>query len=494
MKVDKTHEKNLPTVRIAKIVLNHFKSVKHGEIIMNCGRKYVPYGTKSDILGIYGQNGSGKTSIIEAISILKSLMSGDRVMDIYADCIDITADYSELEFTFDVQYPDKGGEYPTNSDIRKVVYSFKLEVAEKDKKSQTPFINKITEDITQFIPSYDKRVRVFDECLKVGGTILGKKTPLKPFIDSSTPELTPSTKVRLLLGEMTDEKRIDIQVNKKLAGERSQSFLFMHEMMHLYEDNSEYSPYYQMMMELKMFARGFLLVFNSKMNGLVNLSYVLPIAVYGGYIPLDLTRPMIFDDATLELVTDTINGISTVLSQIVPGLEISTKVGAETADEEGEKAHYFELVAIRNGTELPLRCESDGVRKLIATLNSLIAAYTQQSFTVAYDEFDAGVFEYLLGEILQVLQTSGKGQLIFTSHNMRPLEVLQKDFIYFTTTDPDNRYIRLKNIGETNNLRRVYYREIAVHEHYDNLYSETKRAKIISALRKTGTELFNEAT
>lgn len=488
LNIREDHGKNLPTIRIAKIVLNHFKSVRHGKIIMNCGKKHIPYGTKADILGIYGQNGSGKTSIIEAISILKCLMSGDEVPDIYADCIDVSAEYSELEFTFDVQYPDNNGDYPSNSDIRRVVYSFKLEAVEKDKKPQVQFIKKSTDDSAQ-MPSYDKRVRVFDEILQVGGTILGKKTPLKPFLNSTKSELTPSTRVRLLLGEITEEKRIDIQVNKKLASERSESFLFMDEMMQLYENNGEYSVYYQLMLELNLYATGFILVFNSKMNGIVNLSYVLPIAVFGGYIPIDLTRINVYDDNTLKVITDTVDSISIVLSAIVPGLQIQTKIGAPTTDEEGIESHYFELVAVRNGIELPLRCESDGVRKLIATLNSLITAYNQQSFTIAYDEFDAGVFEYLLGEILQVLQTSGKGQLIFTSHNMRPLEVLKKEFVYFTTTDPDNRYIRLKNLGETNNLRRVYYREIALHEHYDNLYNDTKRAQIISALRKARTEM-----
>ena len=158
----------------------------------------------------------------------------------------------------------------------------------------------------------------------------------------------------------------------------------------------------------------------------------------------------------------------------------------QTLLKEGEIGRVVELVAKRGDITIPLRCESDGVRKLISTLNLLIMVYNQQSTTVAYDEFDAGVFEYLLGEILQVIQSSGKGQFIFTSHNMRPLEVLNKDYIWFTTTDPDDRYIKLVGLGETNNLRRVYYREIAMHENYDNLYNETKRNMIVSAMRKAG--------
>ena len=74
--LNEDHSKNLPTIRITEITLENFKSVKHGKIVFNCGKKFIPYGTQSDILGLYGQNGSGKTSLIEALSILKHLMSG----------------------------------------------------------------------------------------------------------------------------------------------------------------------------------------------------------------------------------------------------------------------------------------------------------------------------------------------------------------------------------------------------------------------------------
>lgn len=47
--------------------------------MFDCGKHFVPQGTQSDILGVYGQNGSGKTSLIEALSILKQIMIGYAV-------------------------------------------------------------------------------------------------------------------------------------------------------------------------------------------------------------------------------------------------------------------------------------------------------------------------------------------------------------------------------------------------------------------------------
>ena len=484
------HKINLPTIRIASIELENFKSVKHGVISFNCGKKYIPFGTQSDILGIYGQNGSGKTSAIEAISILKYLLSGKAVPDEYSDCVDIHAGYAAMSFTLDVQYP-AGGNYPTNDDIRKVVYSVKIAREEKE-KDDIPHIF-IDNTLDDFIPSSKYRVVVFDEVLRISGTICGKKTPLKPFVDTTTKAyIGPSTKAKMLLGVLNEDKRVALGINKQIARSGSRSFIFHPQMLELYSNNSDYSPLYQLMIELRLWGSQYLFVVDSKSTGLIRLNYMLPVYIRGenvDMVPVPINKPFTIDDDGFDMLSEVFDSLSEVLKEIVPGLTVYLRNNGSTLLDDGQPGHLAELIAKRGETEIPLRGESDGVRKLISTLHFLITAYNQQSTTIAYDEFDAGIFEYLLGEILMVLQTSGKGQFIFTSHNMRPLEVLNKDSICFTTTDPENRYIKLTGIGETNNLRRVYYREIAMHDHYENLYSETKRNHIISAMRKAGGKL-----
>ena len=54
------------------------------------------------------------------------------------------------------------------------------------------------------------------------------------------------------------------------------------------------------------------------------------------------------------------------------------------------------------------------------------------------DELDSGIYEYLLGECLEVMQDKAKGQLIFTSHNLRPLEILENDSLLYTTVNSEN--------------------------------------------------------
>ena len=134
----------------------------------------------------------------------------------------------------------------------------------------------------------------------------------------------------------------------------------------------------------------------------------------------------------------------------------------------------------------PLEDESEGIKHIIYDLDLFIAAYNDPGVTVAIDEFDAGVFEYLLGEMLKTFEQHGKGQLIFTSHNLRPLEVLDRSFICFTTTNPENRYLRMKYINQTNNLRDVYYRQILVGEQDEDLYDYVNSFELMEALDWAG--------
>ena len=154
-------------------------------------------------------------------------------------------------------------------------------------------------------------------------------------------------------------------------------------------------------------------------------------------------------------------------------------------DKNGNDAIMFELYSKRGEVEMPVGYEADGVRKIIMYLKLIVSAFNQKSTTIAIDELDAGVFEYLLGEILELFQEHGKGQFIFTSHNLRPLEVLDKKFICFTTSNPSNRYIRMKGVGHSNNLRSLYFREILLANTQDEiLYENEKKFKILGAFKQ----------
>jgi AAA15 family ATPase/GTPase len=160
--------------------------------------------------------------------------------------------------------------------------------------------------------------------------------------------------------------------------------------------------------------------------------------------------------------------------------------GGQTT-EDGKEGMRFELLSVRGETKIPLKCESEGIKKLISVLSILIAMYNHPSVLVAVDEFDAGVYEYLLGEILGILEENGRGQLIFTSHNLRPLEMIDRKDIIFTTTNPNNRYIRLSS--SKGNLRDQYIRSIHVGGQKEELYDYSNPLEIARAFRLAGKEV-----
>lgn len=67
-------------IRIEEIKINGIKNVLHGEISFN---EYVNiqkgnFNELKSILGIYGQNGSGKTTVLETTKLLKNLLIGRK--------------------------------------------------------------------------------------------------------------------------------------------------------------------------------------------------------------------------------------------------------------------------------------------------------------------------------------------------------------------------------------------------------------------------------
>ena len=175
-----------------------------------------------------------------------------------------------------------------------------------------------------------------------------------------------------------------------------------------------------------------------------------------------------------------------VLQQIIPGLTIDVRELGNQLLPNSIQGCQIEFVSQKNSKEIPLRYESEGIKKIISILQLLICVYNQSSITVAIDELDSGVFEYLLGELLRIISEKGKGQLIFTSHNLRPLETLDRGFIAFTTTNPQNRYIRLNNLKTNNNLRDFYYRDIVLGERKESVYERTNNSEIALAFREAG--------
>lgn len=459
------------SVRIEKICIENFKNIRKGELDFSNKRKAY----KSSILGLYGQNGSGKTALVDAIHVLKYTLSGQTLQDEYADYINIDSSYATLSFEFRVTIDEF---------IYGVWYQFSLKKLEYDE--DTNFQEKAAEKVKY-------KVEVFDEILSYSCFNGANKVRKGPLINTKTKDVfIPKAKYEELVGN-DKTKMVDLLVTKKMMQATSRSFIFSREMLNVFRKNCSNAEYLSLIESLVVFGNRELYIIKTKNSGLISMN-ALPLPfnykgentiTYGNLmIPLDSAIP-IPEDA-YDIVQKVIENMNIVLKQIVPDLTIDVVDLGTVLLKNGNMGRSIQLMSLKNGKAIPFKFESEGIKKIVSILQLLIVVYNNASITVAIDEIDAGIFEYMLGELLNIISEKGKGQLIFTSHNLRPLETIDKGFIAFTTTNPEKRYIRMTNVKGNNNLRDFYYRDIVLGEQNEQLYNPTNNFEIALAFREAG--------
>ena len=89
-------------VRLASLKISNIKNVRNGQIIMpNTFRKQLDY-KHAEVLGLYGQNGSGKTAVIDALYYLQKIMIGSALEDEIADYIEVNEKEAEITADFNI--------------------------------------------------------------------------------------------------------------------------------------------------------------------------------------------------------------------------------------------------------------------------------------------------------------------------------------------------------------------------------------------------------
>lgn len=465
-------------VRLTAVSIENFKNVKKGRLnFFNRRKNY-----RADVLGLYGQNGSGKTALIDVLQLLKYALCGRSVPAEAADYINVDAEYAVLDYIFEVIAPF--GKY-------QVYYQFHIQ-KENGAAEQNMDVSDSGGNQTKLVIS--------DEVLSYSFEGVREKARKGVFIDTRTEKVfLPVSKYECLLGGDRDVF-MDLLVAKRMAANTSRSFIFSRELLNAVKmqqgktkNEAEFMRHLTLLENLVFYGNYELFVINTSNTGMISMN-ALPLAFKYqeknssavGQMMLPLEAPAIIPEDAVGIVEKVLNDMNVVLTQIVPGLTISMKELGTQAMENGGVGSRIQLMSHKNSKEIPLKYESEGIKKIISILQLLIVIYNQPSITVAVDELDSGVFEYLLGEILRIISEKGKGQLIFTSHNLRPLETLDRGFLAFTTTNPSNRYIRLANIKDNNNLRDFYFRDIVLGGQSEEIYEPTNNAEIALAFREAG--------
>lgn len=451
---------NQEIVRLLELKINNIKNVKNGEIdLINYSNIKNNFNLKiGDILGIYGQNGSGKTTVVDAMGILKNILIGEKLT--LNELITIGEENCTLAFKFYIEILQN-----------KYIVDYRIEL----KKT-------------------DKEVTINNETIKYSSLIEGKWTKNQTLIEIpyNLNGIKPKTKFAKIL---KNEKRlIDLKVAEGISKKMNTSFLFSKDIKDIFEKVYGNNTDLILILEtLKKYGMFDLFVVTNKEIGMINLNIFLPLRIKrvtsSGSIPISIGKNeenIIVDEKVYKDVQKTVKEINIVLKTIIPGMSLSLFEQKRELVGKNDVNIVAELVSVRGEDEIPLRNESDGIKRIVSILGALIGAYNQRNVCLVIDEIDSGVFEYLLGELLEIFSLDMSGQIIFTSHNLRILEKIKKESVVFTTTNPDNRYVRLKYVKPNNNLRDLYLREMIIQEQDEELYKETDSYEIRRSLYKAG--------
>lgn len=452
-------------VRLVAMEIKNIKNVKYGKIDM-AQRK------RGSILGIYGQNGSGKTVVVDCMVLLKCLFSGKRIPAHFFYYINSQSDNAYVKYCFEIR-TDAGESYA----------EYEVELSKNGEHS--------------FCVSGEKlSVRNYEE---------GKRTKLTPVFDyrKEEKEIFRPLKYQNYF-EKNMESMVALGIARQITEDYNEekqrpdvgSFLFSRKAQDIFaKAKGDAEKIFGVSSLLQSFGIYDLAVVENAHYALLALNLdTIPVNIdwtnsekkrIGG-IMLRLTDVNVVAKEDFPYVANTIEQINIVMKSLIPEIKLEIYNAFDKLMENGKDGIQFEVITMRGEAKIPLLYESAGIKKLISICSNLVACYNRESYCFVVDEFDSGIYEYLLGECLGVMQEKAKGQLIFTSHNLRPLEVLENEFLIYTTVNPENRYIKSAYIKNTQNTRLSYLRSIKLGGQKEKLYDETNIYEMEFALRRAG--------
>ena len=458
-------------IRLVAIEIDNVKNVKHGRLELARSKK-------GSILGIYGQNGSGKTVVVDCMVLLKCLFSGKKIPPNFYYYINSQSEMAHVKYCFEA-----------DADFGKSYVEYEVELLKNGEFS--------------FCISKEK--------LSVRENVEGKTTRLVPVFDYQRGEkelFHPKKFYRYYENNMESMVALGIAqqateyFNEEMQRTEVGSFLFSRKAQEEFakaEDDAakifryssilqNYGIYDLSVIENEYYA---LLALNLDMIP-VNIGWSDSVRSRISGIMLRLTDINVVAKEIYPYVENTIKQINIVMQALIPEIQLEIYNAFDKLLENGKDGIQFEIITLRGGARIPLLYESAGIKKLISICSNLVACFNRESYCLVVDELDSGIYEYLLGECLEVMQEKAKGQLIFTSHNLRPLEILENEFLIYTTVNPENRYIKSAYIKNTQNTRLSYLRSVKLGGQKEKLYNETNIYEIELAMRRAGRVGIND--
>ena len=334
-------------------------------------KRFSPCG--SNVKGIFGPNGIGKTSIIKGMDILRKISLNDNYLTndfnliILDKIINKKIEKANLEIEFLI----------IDSNKKKSRYAHSITIAITSPKE----IKILSENIKKKDPNTDQ---IVGEILIENGII--KNDSLHE--DDLKSEIVDITKNLL-------EKRSIVNIVKPsvLKSIDLEKIRYFYRKLHIKIDREDSHL-------------GYALMDNPLKDDIPFNDSV------GNY-------DMIISKNNLQIFEDYLKRITKFLKIFKPNLR-----NIEYEKKEGKEEYYINILFVYDDYKVNYEFESMGIKNLFSLFTYFRALSDDE--VVVIDEIDTSIHDIYLNKLIEFFAVDGKGQLVFTAHNITLLQTLKK--------------------------------------------------------------------
>ena len=287
-------------VRLASLKILNIKNVRSGQIVLPMAfRKQLSY-RHAEVLGLYGQNGSGKTAVIDTLYYLQGIMVGNTLEEELADYIGINNDQAEITADFNIFAG------PTIYEV-----SYRVILQRKEKRAEI--------------------IRESLSCAVNEGECRSNKTVFMDYQRSDRDTIfSPKKRLNEVI-EDNEENKTDLIVARKMAEKENCSYIFGESSRDIFCRNYEndFRHYSETIKALFKFALKDLFVIRNSHSGVISANVLLPMAFrieqneigMKGDLAVPLTEPVILDEERKNILDTILEQVNMVLFENKPAKE-----------------------------------------------------------------------------------------------------------------------------------------------------------------------------